>query len=64
MKQNFLFRGIACIVIGLAVLLAPGFLKSPGLQEAVGGSSLVGWFAVVLGVALVAVHLLRRPRKR
>lgn len=63
MKQNFLYRGIACIVIGAAVLIAPNFLSSPGLRETIGGSSLVGWFAIVLGAALVVVHLTRRNRR-
>lgn len=62
MNHNFLFRGIACIVIGIAVLLAPRFLGNTGFSEAIGGSSLVGWFAIVLGAALVVVHLTRKNR--
>lgn len=63
MNHNFLFRGIACIVIGCAVLLAPQFLQTPGLRETIGNSSLVGWFAIVLGAALVAMHLVRKNRR-
>jgi len=63
MNHNFLFRGIACIVIGAAVLLAPHFLGTTGFAEAVGGSGLVGWFAIVLGAVLVVVHLTRRGGK-
>ena len=62
MNHNFLFRGIACIVIGCAVLLAPRFLQSPGLRETVGNSSLVGWVAIVVGAALVVLHLVRKNR--
>ncbi|VTU24142.1 hypothetical protein SRS16CHR_03393 [Variovorax sp. SRS16] len=53
-------RGILCILIGAAVLLAPRFLSSPSWQEMVGGAYLVGWFALVLGIALVVVDLLQR----
>jgi len=62
MNHNFLFRGIACIVIGCAVLLAPQFLQSPGLRETIGNSSLVGWIAIVVGAALVVMHLMRKKR--
>jgi len=62
--SQMLVRGIACIVIGAAVLLAPHFLQSPGYREMIGGAQLVGWFAIVLGVALVAVDLVKRSRKR
>lgn len=57
-------RGIACIVIGAAVLLAPMFIQSPGTREMIRGAYLVGWFAIVLGAALVVVELLQRARQR
>ncbi|MET0210548.1 MAG: hypothetical protein ABWZ88_01235 [Variovorax sp.] len=63
-EAQMLLRGIACIVIGAAVLLAPMFLQSPSLRATVGGAYLVGWFAVVLGVALVVVEGVRRARRR
>ena len=47
-------------LIGLAVLLAPYFSKSPELQAMLAGSALVGWFALVLGGALIGQYLLRR----
>ena len=59
-----LARGIACIVIGAVVLLAPHFLQSASYREMIGGAPLVGWFAIVLGVALVVVDLVKRSRKR
>lgn len=62
MNHNFLFRGIACIVIGCAVLLAPQFLNSPGLRETVGNSSLAGWIAIVVGAALMVLHFVRKRR--
>jgi uncharacterized membrane protein HdeD (DUF308 family) len=59
-NHQLLARGIACVLIGLAVLLAPRFIQSPSLQATVAGAYLVGWFSVVLGLALVGKHVLRR----
>lgn len=55
-------RGILCILIGAAVLVSPRFLESPTWRETIGGAYLVGWFALVLGVALVVVDLVGRVR--
>jgi len=57
-------RGILCLVIGAAVLLAPRFLQGTRWFEMVAGAYLVGWFALVLGVALVGVGLFRRSKPR
>jgi hypothetical protein len=57
-------RGILCVIIGIAVLLGPRFLQSPTWRDMVGGAYLVGWFALVLGLALVAGELLQRLKKR
>ncbi len=66
MKDNahLLPRGIACIVIGLAILLAPGFLQSQAYREMFAGAYVVGWFAIVLGVALIVVGLVKRGKGR
>jgi uncharacterized membrane protein HdeD (DUF308 family) len=61
---RMLERGILCIVIGGAVLLAPYFVRSAAWQEMVGGAQVVGWFAVVLGVALVVVELVQRGKRK
>lgn len=55
-------RGILCVLIGVAVLLAPRFLQGTRWFEMVAGAYLVGWFALVLGVALVAVGLFQRSK--
>jgi uncharacterized membrane protein HdeD (DUF308 family) len=60
MPRHLLPRGIACIVIGLAVLLSPNFIAAPNLRAAVAGAGVVGWFGIVLGVALVALALRQR----
>ena len=55
-------RGLLCILIGAAVLIAPRFLTSPAWHDIIGGAHIVGWFALVLGIALVVVDLVQRAR--
>lgn len=55
-------RGLLCILIGAAVLIAPHYLSSPHWRETIGGAHVVGWFALVLGIALVAVDLVQRAK--
>jgi len=55
-------RGILCLLIGIAVLAAPYFLQSPRWHDMIAGASTVGWFALVLGVALVVVDLVQRAK--
>ncbi|MDQ0569167.1 putative phage tail protein [Variovorax paradoxus] len=57
-------RGILCLVIGAAVLLAPRFLQGTRWFDMVAGAYLVGWFALVLGAALVGVGLFQRGKSR
>lgn len=57
-------RGVICMLIGAAVLLAPHFLQTSSWREMVGGASVVGWFALVLGAALVVVDLFQRAKNR
>lgn len=53
-------RGILCLAIGAAVLLGPRFLQGTRWFDMVAGAYVVGWFALALGVALVAVSLFKR----
>ena len=46
------------------MLIAPNFLQSPMWRDMVGGAYLVGWFALVLGIALVTVELVQRARNK
>ena len=62
-KDQMLLRGVACALIGVAVLLGPHVMRSPGWREMVAGAQTVVWFALVLGVALIVVALLRRRRR-
>ena len=59
-NNELLFKGLMCAVIGLAVLLSPHFIRSPGMQGIVASSSLVGWFALVLGCGFLLLYGRRR----
>ncbi|MES2954158.1 MAG: hypothetical protein V4711_01820 [Pseudomonadota bacterium] len=59
-NNELLFKGCLCALIGLSVLVSPHFIKSPGMQGIVAGASLVGWFALVLGLAFGGLYLKRR----
>ena len=59
-NNELLFKGILCALIGAAVLIAPYFIKSPGIQGIVANSALVGWFALVLGCGFMVVYGRRR----
>ncbi len=58
--NELLFKGILCVVIGAAVLLAPHFLSNPGTRDTLAQAAPVGWFATVLGCAFVGLYLRRR----
>lgn len=59
-NSELLQKGILCALIGLTVLVSPYFIKSPGMQSIVARASLVGWFSLVLGCALVVRYAMRR----
>ena len=59
-NNELAMKGILCILIGLGVLVSPYFISSPGMQGIVAKSSLVGWFALVLGIAFVGLYARRR----
>ncbi len=62
--QDLLFKGIVIALIGAAILLGPHYARSPAVQELLAGGRLVGWFALVLGLALLGRYGLRRRRRR
>ena len=59
-SNDLLIKGILCVLIGLGVVLSPRFISSPGVQSVVAGSSWVGWFALVLGLAFFGLYARRR----
>ncbi len=62
--QELLFKGIVIALIGVAVLLGPHFARSPAVQELLTGGRVVGWFALVLGLAFLGQYFLRRRTRR
>ncbi len=59
-NNELLIKGILCVLIGLGVLVTPHFISSPGMQGIVAKSALVGWFALVLGLAFLGLYGRRR----
>ena len=57
---DLLLKGVLCALIGLGVLVSPYFITSPGMQGIVAKASLVGWFALVLGVGFIGLYVRRR----
>ncbi len=50
---ELLFKGVTCTIIGIVILLAPYYAKSLSVRDLMGQVYLVGWFALVLGVAFI-----------
>lgn len=63
-NNDLLQKGMLITVIGLAVLVSPYVIKSAELRAVLAASALVGWFALVLGLALIAQCILRRRSGR
>ena len=61
-RKDLLIKGLFLVLLGLFVLVSPAFIRAPGFAAAVGGSSVVGWFALVLGIAFLAQWTLRRNK--
>jgi hypothetical protein len=59
-NSELLLKSVLCTLIGLGVLVSPYFITSPGMQGIVARSSLVGWFALVLGIAFAGLWVRRR----
>ena len=62
--KELLFKAVLCAMIGLGVLISPYFIKSPGMQGIVAQSSLVGWFALALGIGFGIANARRVMRSR
>jgi uncharacterized membrane protein HdeD (DUF308 family) len=59
-EKEILFKGVACALIGLVVLIGPYLAKSPSVRDMMAQAAVVGWFALVLGLAFVVQFGLRR----
>ena len=62
--MELLIKGVTCALIGLVILLAPYFLAPGGIVQMMAQSYLVGWFALVLGAAFIALFAGRRNKAR
>ena len=60
--KDLLTKGLVIAFIGAAVLLAPYFISDPAMRNVIAQSSLVGWFALVLGAAFIVRWVLRRKK--
>ena len=59
-SNDLMIKAVLCMLIGLGVLLSPHYITSPGMQGIVAKASLIGWFALVLGGAFLALYVWRR----
>ncbi|KAF1048799.1 hypothetical protein [Xylophilus sp.] len=62
-ERDLLFKGVVLALIGGGILAAPYLARSQSVRELMAGATVVGWFALVLGIAFVAQYLVRRARR-
>ncbi len=60
--KELLFKGVTLALIGLVILLAPYVARSTSVRDLMGQEALVGWFALVLGIAFGVQYGLRRAK--
>ena len=60
--KELLFKGVTLALIGLVILLAPYVARSTSVRDLMGQVALVGWFALVLGIAFGVQYGLRRAK--
>ena len=60
--KELLFKGVTLALIGLVILLAPYMARSTSVRDLMGQVALVGWFALVLGIAFGVQYGLRRAK--
>lgn len=62
-ENDVLWKGLLCAAIGLAVLISPSFMPANSMRDTIAGSSLVGWFALALGIAFIAQFAWQRRQR-
>lgn len=62
--KELLFKSVTLALIGLVILLAPYVARSDSVRELMGQATLVGWFALALGIAFGVQYALRRAKAR
>lgn len=63
-NNELLIKGIFISLIGLGVLLSPGFIAPGALRDLIDESKWVGWFALLLGAVFTTQSLVRLFRSR
>ena len=62
-RNEILIKGLTIALIGIIILLAPVFKPESGIAQLFAQSHIVGWVALVLGLAFIAQFLWVRFRK-
>jgi uncharacterized membrane protein HdeD (DUF308 family) len=62
-RNEVLIKGLTIALIGIIILLAPVFKPESGIGQLLAQSYLVGWFALILGLAFIVQFLLSRRKK-
>ena len=62
-RNEILIKGMTIALIGIIILLAPVFKPDSGIGQLFAQSYLVGWFALVLGLAFIGQFLWNRFKK-
>ena len=60
--KEVLFKSVTLALIGLVILLAPYVARSASVRDLMSQAALVGWFALVLGIAFGVQYGLRRAK--
>lgn len=63
-STDLAWKGGLCSGIGLLVLLAPYFMAASPMRDMLAQSAIVGWFALVLGLAFVGLYFKQRRHRR
>ncbi|OGA61418.1 hypothetical protein C8C93_2416 [Acidovorax sp. 93] len=60
--KDLLFKSVTLALIGLVILLAPYVARSASVRDLMSQAALVGWFALVLGIAFGVQYAVRRAK--
>ena len=60
--KEVLFKSVTLTLIGLVILLAPYVARSTSVRDLMSQAALVGWFALVLGIAFGVQYGMRRAK--
>lgn len=58
--SELLIKGVICALIGAVLLIGPYVTRSPDMREILSQAYVVGWFALILGAALIVRYGLNR----